>query len=131
MALSEKEIQVKEDENTSIKSHLLVLLYQGEKGVHTVNSLKRYINKILPENVKVQTAFTRKQWSNCFKTKDRTKFEHEHDIIYQVKCSAENCLDYIGESARRVIERVNDHGGRDTKSHVLKHSSEKEHVKVT
>ena len=61
MALSEKEIQVKEDENTSIKSHLLVLLYQGEKGVHTVNSLKRYINKILPENVKVQTAFTRKQ----------------------------------------------------------------------
>ena len=48
-----------------------------------------------------------------------------------MKFSAENCLDYIGESARRVIERVNDHGGRDTKSHVLKHSSEKEHVKVT
>ena len=48
-----------------------------------------------------------------------------------MKCSAENCLDYIGESARRVIERVNDHGGRDTKSHVLKHSSEKEHVEVT
>ena len=29
------------------------------------------------------------------------------------------------------MERVKDHGGRDTKSHVLKHSSEKEHVEVT
>ena len=49
-----------------------------------------------------------------------------------MKCSAENCSDdYIGESARYIIERVKDHGGKDTKSHVLKHSSEKEHVEVT
>ena len=39
--------------------------------------------------------------------------------------------DYFGESARRIIERVKDYGGRDTKSHVLKHSSEIEHVEVT
>ena len=131
MTLSEKEIQVKEDENTSIKNHILVLPYQGEKGIHIVNSIKSYVNKILPKNVKVQTAFTGKRLSSCFKTKDRTKFEHQHDIIYQVKCSAENCSDdYIGESARRIIERVKDHSGRDTKSHVLKHSSEKQHVEV-
>ena len=79
--------------------------------------MKRYVNKILPENVKVQTVFTGKRLSNCFKTEDRTKFEHQHDIIYQMKCSAENWL--------------KDHGGRDTKSHVLRHSSEKEHVEVT
>ena len=123
MTPSEKEIRVKEDESTSIKNHILVLPYQKEKGIHIVNSVKRYVNKILPK--KVQTAFTGKRLSSCFKTKDRTKFEHQHDIIYQVKCSAENCSDdYIGESARRIIERVKDHGGRDTKSHVLKHSSE-------
>ena len=53
--------------------------------------MKKYVNKILPENVKVQTAFTGKQLrSSCLKTKDKTKFEHQHDIIYQVKCSAEN-----------------------------------------
>ena len=123
MTLSEKEIQVNEDENKSIKNHILVLPYQGEKGIHIVNSIKSYVNKILPKNVKVQTAFTGKRLSSCFKTKDRTKFEHQHDIIYQVKCSAENFQDeYIEESARRMIERV--------KSHVLKHSSEKEHVEV-
>ena len=49
-----------------------------------------------------------------------------------MKCSAENCSDdCIGESARRIIERVKDHGGSDTKSHILKHSSEKEQVEVT
>ena len=132
MIPSEKEIQVKEDGNTSIKNHLLVLPYQVEKERNIVNSMKRYVNKILAENVKVQTAFTGKQLSSCFKTKDRTKFEHQHDIKYQVKCSAENCSDdYIGESARRIIERLKDHSERDTKSHVLKHSKEKEHVEVT
>ena len=105
MTPSEKEIQVKEDENISIKNHLLVLPYQGEKGIQTVNSKKRYVNKIPPENVKVQTAFIGKRLSSCFKTKDKTKFEHQHDIIYQVNCYAENCSDdYRGESARRIIE---------------------------
>ena len=89
--------------------------------MHLVNSMKRYVIKILPENVKVQTALTGKWLSSCFKTKERTKFEHQPGIIYQVKCSAEICLDdYIGESARRIIERVKGHTGRDTNSHVLK-----------
>ena len=52
MTPSEKEIQVKEDENTSIKNYVLVLPYQGEKGIHIVNSMKRYANKILPKTLK-------------------------------------------------------------------------------
>ena len=59
-------------------------------------------------------------------------FEHQHDIIYQEKCSAKNCLDdYIGELAIHIIERVKGHGGRDTKSRALQHNSEKVHVEVT
>ena len=37
---------------------------------------------------------------------------------------------YERESARRIIEKVKDHHERDTKSYVLKHSSEKEYVEV-
>ena len=48
---SEKEIHVKEGKNTSIKNHILVFPYQGEKGIHIVNSMKRCVNKILPKNV--------------------------------------------------------------------------------
>ena len=32
--------------------------------------------------------------------------------------------------SKRAIERVKSHGGRGTKSHVLKHSIEKQHVEV-
>ena len=53
MTPSEKKIQVKEDENTSIKNHILVLPCQGEKGIRIFNSMKSYVSKILPKNVKV------------------------------------------------------------------------------
>ena len=61
MTPSEKEIELEEAKNTSIKTHLLVLPYQEEKGIHIVNSMKRYVNEVLPENVKVQTAYTGKR----------------------------------------------------------------------
>ena len=80
-------------------------VYALKNTLHIVNSMKSYVNKILPENVTVQTAYTGKPLRSCFKTEDKTKFEHQHNIIYQVKCSAENCPgDYIGESARHVSE---------------------------
>ena len=94
--------------------------------------MKKCVNKILPENIKAQTGFTAKRFSTCFKTNDRTKFEHQHNVIISgEKCSAENCPDnYVGKSERCIIERVKDHSLRDIKSHVLKHSSEKEHEEV-
>ena len=49
---SKKKIQVREDQNTSIKNHLFVLPYQGEKGIHIICSFyhikerKEYISLI-------------------------------------------------------------------------------------
>ena len=47
-----------------------------EKGIQLVNSIKRYVNKILPEHVKAQTSFNGKRFRRCFKIKDKTKFEN-------------------------------------------------------
>ena len=44
--------------------------------------MKIYVNKIQPEKIKVQTTFPGKQVHSCFETKDRTKFENQHDVIY-------------------------------------------------
>ena len=55
--------------------------FKGEREIDIVNSMKRYVNKILPENVKVPTACTGRRLMNCFKTKDKTNFEH-HTILY-------------------------------------------------
>ena len=50
--------------------------------------------------------------------KDRTKFEHKHDVIYFGKRPEQNCTDnYLGESARRISKGIIDHGGQDKKSH--------------
>ena len=54
-----------------------------------------------------------------FQIKDKTKFDHKHDLVYYVKCP-EFHEDYIGEIGRRLHERICDHSGKDSKSHILK-----------
>ena len=61
-----------------------------------------------------------------------TKFHHKHDIIYFGNCPEQNCDDnYLGETARRISERIIDHGGRDCKSHLLKHAVANNHRSVS
>ena len=108
------------------KSNLLLLLYQGKKGLHLTKSFKRNLKSLLPSTVKANIGFTGKKLSTCFQIKDQTKFEHKHDIIYLAICAEDNCSEnYIGESGRRISEIIIDHNGRDQKSHIFKHSSEK------
>ena len=115
-------------ENENEKQHLLTIPYQGEKGDYLIKSMKRNLEKILPNNVKPQITYRGKKLGSLFETKDQTIFEHKHDVIYHGKCPVENCVDdYIGETARRVNERIVDHTGRDANSHLLKHSIESGH----
>ena len=108
------------------KSHLLLLPYQGEKGLHLTKSLKRNLKSLVPSTVKANVRFTGKNLSTCFQIKDKTKFEHKHDIIYLANCPEDNCSEnYIGESGRPISERIIDHNGRDQKLHIFRHSSEK------
>ena len=90
--------------------------------------MKRNLKKILPNNLTPQITYTGRKLGSLFQAKDQTIFQHKHDVIYHGKCPAENCVDdYIGETARRVNERIVDHTGKDTNSHLLKHSIESEH----
>ena len=60
--------------------------------------------------------------------KDKILKQHQHGIVYYVKCPENQCLeDSTGESAQRLSERVLDHNGRDTKSHIVKHVIRKNH----
>ena len=60
------------------------------------------------------------------------KFDHKHDLIYQVKCPEETCTDdYIGGSGRRVMKRVKDHNGRAKSSLMLRPSLENKYTEVT
>ena len=67
-----------------------------------------------------------------FNVKVKTKKEHHHDLTYSVKCPMKNCLEsYNGETGRRLIEQVNEHSGKDTNSHMFKHSIAANHPTVT
>ena len=105
------------------KKHLLMIPYQGGKGEQVIKSVRKTIKRLLPSNIKVQVSFTGNKLSSCFNIKDKTKFEHRHDVIYLGTCPETTCNDnYIGEAKRRIFERVKDYNGRDFKSHLLKHA---------
>ena len=108
------------------KSRLLLLPHQGEKGLLLTKSLKRNLKRLLPSTIRANIGFTGKKLSTCFQIRDQTKFEYKHDIIYLAICPEDKCSEnYIGESGRRISERILDHNGKDHKSHIFKHSSEK------
>ena len=70
--------------------------------------MKRYVSKLLPENTKLEITFTVKKINKCFSTKDKTSFEHQHDLIYFVNCTEPSCHDnYVEETARLIAERKN------------------------
>ena len=72
-----------------------------------------------------------KKLNSCFSIKDKTKFEHQQDLVYYEKCTEPSCRDnYVGETGRRIIERIKDHSGRDHASHMVKHNIETSHTDV-
>ena len=76
--------------------------------------------------------YTGKKLGTSFNVKDQSKFDHQHDMVYYVDCPNETCRkNYIGESGRRISERIKDHNGRDLKSHILRHSVESGHANVS
>ena len=52
-------LEVPANENETVtKKHVLLLPYQGDKGIGLAKSLKRNLNNHLPNNVKTQVTFT-------------------------------------------------------------------------
>ena len=113
------------------KRHLLILLYQGDRGDTLVKSIQKRLHNLLLNHINTQVTYTGKKLKTCFNIEDQTTFQHQHDIVYRGKCPEIDCIDnYIGEASRRVSERIIDHNGRDRKSHLLRHSIEDNHKNV-
>ena len=93
----------------------------GDRGNTTVKSLQKRLH-LLPNHINTQVTYTGKKLNTCFNIKDRTTFQHQHDIVYHGKCSEVDCIgNYIGEASRRVSERIVDHNGRDRKLRSFSH----------
>ena len=117
-----------ETEHTTEKKHMLVLPYQGKKGDFIIKSMKKTFRNLLPLCIVPKLVFTGSKLSSKFQVKDKTIFNHNHDIIYHGNCPESGCPDsYVEETARRVSERVLDHTGKNINSHLYEHSIETGH----
>ena len=94
--------------------------------------MKRSLNQLLPPTNPTKIAYTSTKLSTQFHTNDKPTTSHQHDIVYLATCPDPSCnASYIGETARRLEERIKDHSGRDSNSHILKHSISTSHPPST
>ena len=69
--------------------------------------------------------------STKFNGKDKTQFYHQSNLVYYGKCiNKTGTEDYIGETDRRIKERIIGHNKHDKNSHILKHSREEGHTHI-
>ena len=108
----------------------LTLPYKGQKGEKIIESFKTTLYRSLPNNIATKVVYNGTKLGFNFQIKDKTKFDHKNDLVYYVKY-LECQEDYIGEVGRRLYERICDHSGKDSKSHMLKISLENNHKQVS
>ena len=114
------------------KTIYLSLPFAGKPGNHLSRRLKDLVQRNTLTNVRLNCVYKAKKLGSRFRIKDKQKQEHNHDLVYSATCPDEQCNKiYIGETARRLGERIMDHGGRDKKSNVYRHSQESKHGFVT
>ena len=106
-----------------------MLPYQGEQGSRLVKSLKRSITKLLPKATQLEFGFTSGKLSTHFQIKDKTEFEHNHDVVYLGAYLENSSSD--NNYTRRISERIIDHNSRDQNSHLFKHSCIKNHLNTS
>ena len=105
------------------------LPYAGTKGELIDREINATLKSVFKDKIVTNVAYKTKKLSLCFNIKDKSPLIHQHKFKY-------NCADcsstYIGETARRLEERVLSHNKRDkNSSDVLKHSRERNHCDIT
>ena len=73
-----------DDENNEemiYNKHLLTIPYQGKRGMYVINSMKKRLKNLLPDNILLIISNNGKKLSSCFNIKDKTPLENKNDII--------------------------------------------------
>ena len=105
--------------------------YSAKQDHKLLSKMKKQLKKTLPEDVNTMINYKSTKLSTKFPVKDKTDFQHKNNVVYHSKCPSEGCHEnYIGETNRRIVERIQDHNNTDKFSHLLKHARKKGHTHV-
>ena len=69
----------------------MLVPYQDKKGDFVIKSMKKRMKTLLPANIRTKIAFAGSKFSTRFQVKDKTKFEHNHNIVYHGTCPETDC----------------------------------------
>ena len=109
----------------------LMVSYCGNQRHKLLSKMKKQLKKTLPGDVNTMISYKSTKLSTKFPVKDKTDFQHKNNVVYHSKCPSEGCHEnYIGETNRRIVERIQDYNNRDKNSHLLKHAREKGHTHI-
>ena len=121
----------KHENNETQPTLQLMVSYSGNQGHKLLSKMKKQLTKTLPGDVNTMISYKSTKLSTKFPVKGKTDFQRENNVVYHSKCPSEGCHEnYIGETNRRIVERIQDHNSRDKNSHLLKHACEKGHTHV-
>ena len=77
------------DNNSQIskkQSSFITLPYKGQQGEKVLKSFKTTLYRSLPNDIETKVVHTRTKLGSNFQIKDKTEFDHKHDLVYYVKC---------------------------------------------
>ena len=118
-------------ENTK-EVHIISLPYKREKEQNIMKPLNNTLSNVLPDGHGTKIVYTGKKLGSFFSMNDETKKQHQHDFIYYIECPESTCSENeIGKVARQLQERVDEHAGKDSNSHMLQHVHQSGHVAVS
>ena len=66
-----------EERNNNVKHRLLVLPYKDSDAMHIISSMRKQVNRALPDDVKMTVSYIAKKRGTCFNVKDKTVFNHK------------------------------------------------------
>ena len=96
------EPQTDTTDNSETKLQLL-LPFSGKQDIQLFSKVKKQLKRNIPLNVKTCITYKGTKLSTQFPVKDRTKFEHRHNIVYFSCCPNVTCNEtYIAQTNRRT-----------------------------
>ena len=108
-----------------------MLTYNGKQANKLLSKMKKRLNKSLSTEVKATVTYESKKLGTKFQLKDKTEYPQQNNVVYYSKCPDKTCNErYVGETDRRIEERIVDHNKRNKNSDLLKHSRDRNHQHV-
>ena len=96
-----------------------------------MSKMKKIVSNSLEDGVKPKVVYNSAKLSQYFNVKNSVPQKYKSDLLYKCTCpQIDRNESYIGETEKRIEERIIDHNKRDKKSSIYKHSSGNSHSHI-